>query len=491
MTEPNPPHAEGAATLTVLLSAWFLAQFDFFVVNVAAPSFTQGLDASSTQLQLIVAGYAFTYAAGMITGGRLGSRFGYRRVFVTGVLAFAAASLLCGVSASAPQLVAARLLQGLTGAVMVPQVLAMITAIYPAERRGRALGWYGVAGGAGSIAGQVFGGLLLSGDVLGLGWRVIFLINVPVGVVAAVLAVRVLPRVETTRATGQDPLGAVAIACALALVLVPLSLGHAEGWPAWTWVSLGAAVPAGVAAVAWQRRLHSRGRSPVVDLTLFRQPSFVTGIGAITAFMAYFSSFMFTLTLLLQRGRGLSAFEAGLVFAPMGLMFSTTALLGSRAVARYGPRAVVAGGATVGLGLLLLALLPDAGGASLGWILVALVLVGAGNGLVLPQLIGLALVDVSADRASSGSAVLSTAQQFAGAAGVALIGAVFFAAPGTNAGTRRSAFIDVALIVVVTLLVAWTTRTGRSREGGGRPRTVTAPAPAAARPPSDSLPHGS
>ncbi|MEV1179491.1 MFS transporter, partial [Nonomuraea sp. NPDC049784] len=143
------------AALAVLLSAWFMAQFDFFVVNVAAPSIEHDLNAGPAALELIVGGYAFTYAAGMITGGRLGDRYGYRRLFIWGVAAFTVASVLCGIAVNPAQLVAARLLQGLTGAMMVPQVLATISAVYPPDERARALGWYGVAGGLGSIAGQV------------------------------------------------------------------------------------------------------------------------------------------------------------------------------------------------------------------------------------------------------------------------------------------------------------------------------------------------
>ncbi|GAA3465640.1 hypothetical protein GCM10018965_001920 [Nonomuraea roseola] len=220
--------------MAVLLAAWFMAQFDFFVVNVAAPAFERELHADAAALELIVGGYAFAYAGGMITGGRLGDQYGHRRLFVVGVLAFTAASLLCGLAATPLQLIVARLLQGLAGAVMVPQVLAVITATFPAGARARALAWYGAAGGLGSLAGQVLGGLLLHADVLGLGWRVIFLVNLPVGLVTALLAWRLLPGHESRAAVRLDPLGALGIAFTLGLVLVPLALGRTEGWPLWT-----------------------------------------------------------------------------------------------------------------------------------------------------------------------------------------------------------------------------------------------------------------
>jgi MFS family permease len=457
------PRARPGAALAVLLSALFMAQYDFFVVNVAAPSIGRDLHAGLVALELVVGGYTFAYAAGMITGGRLGDMFGHRRIFVAGVAAFTVASLLCGIAPGAGTLVAARLLQGLTGALMVPQVLAVITAAFPAGPRGRALGWYGVAAGLGSIAGQVFGGLLLQADLLGLGWRIIFLVNLPVGVPAALLAWRLLPRTGGGPARSRlDPLGAAGVALALGLVLVPLTLGQDQGWPAWTWISMAAGVPALALTVRWQRALAARGGRPVLDLSLFRVPSYVAGVVAIAAFMVYFAGFMFTLALLLQGGLGLTAFEAGLAFAPMGVLYSAASLGGSRLVGRYGLRVPVAGGAVAGTGLLLLALrlLGDPGDPGLPWVMTGMALVGAGNGLVLPQLIRVALVQVRADQAGAGSAILTTAQQFAGAAGVAVSGAIFFAVLGSGAAgvghglaMGWAAVLYLVLIAVVTALV--------------------------------------
>jgi MFS family permease len=449
--------------LTVLLAAWFMAQFDFFVVNVAAPSLERGLGAGPAALELIVGGYAFAYAAGMVTGGRLGDLLGHRRMFVAGVVAFTAASLLCGIAATPGQLVAARVLQGFAGAAMVPQVLAMITTTLPADARPRALGWYGVAGGLGSIAGQVLGGILLDSDVLGLGWRVIFLVNVPVGLAVVPLALRLPPSGGRRTGARTDPLGALGLAAALGLVLVPLALGRGAGWPVWTWCCLAAALPAGALTLYWQRRLAARGGLPVLDMSLFRERTYVAGIAACVAFMAYFAGFMFVLTLLLQGGRGLSALGAGLAFAPMGVLFAATSLLGSRLVARFGQRVVLAGCAVTLAGLALLALIPA--GAGLGWMIVALMFVGAGNGLTLPQLIGVAMVRVPAGRAGAGAGVLTTAQQFAGAAGVAVLGTVFFAlAAGHPGGSGYAAalpgvvLIHAVLLVAVTVLVAYVRR---------------------------------
>jgi EmrB/QacA subfamily drug resistance transporter len=497
-TGAGPSAGRLGPMVLVLLSAWFMAQFDFFVVNVAAPSFQRELGAGPAALQLIVGGYIFAYAGGMITGGRLGDIYGYRRLFVGGMIAFTIASLLCGIAAQPVQLVGARLLQGFTAAIMVPQVLAVITSVFPAETRPRALGWYGAAGGLGSIAGQVLGGLLLTADIFGLGWRVIFLINVPVGVVAVVLAARLLPRLEPGPRARLDPLGAVGIAATLALLLVPLVLGHEEGWPAWTWICMAAALPAGALTVVWQRRLGARGGQPILDMSLFRVRSYAAGIAAAAAFLAYFASFMFTLTLLLQDGFGLSAFHAGLAFAPMGVMFSTTALLGSRLVRRYGLRVVVLGAVLTVSSLLALAVrlyIADAH-AGLPWIITLIALAGTGNGLVIPHLIGVALVRVRPYQAGVGSGILTTAQQFAGSAGIAIIGTVFFtvasAHPDAADFTRAmtwSLLIDIGLLLLVIALLGYNKRVSErtavaeaAEAAGATEATKTAEATAAAVP---------
>src|SRR5690349_4322347 len=218
--------------LPVVLLAMFMAGFDIWVVNVAAPSLQRDLHVSDASLQLIVGGYAFMYASGMVTGGRLGDLLGYRRLFMIGVASFALASLLCGLAQSPAELVAARLLQGLTGAAMVPQVLALITATFPA----RALG----------------------------------------------------------------------VSASVALALVPLTLGHDEGWPAWTWVALAACLPVLALTLGWERRLGRRGGEPLLDLALFRDRAFAAGIALNFVLVFFFGSFMFVLTLLLQAGLGQS-----------------------------------------------------------------------------------------------------------------------------------------------------------------------------------------
>jgi hypothetical protein len=272
--------------------------------------------------------------------------------------------------------------------------------------------------------------------------------------------------------------GAAGVAGAIGLALAGLVLGRAAGWPVWAWLCLAGSAPVGWATVRWERRLAARGGQPVLDLALFRERSYLVGLAAVVAFLGYFASFMFTLTLFLQGGLGLSALGAGLVFAPMGVLFSVTALAGGGLVRRFGVRAVLAGGALTALGLGALvvraAVSPggvSGGGASAGavpWVVAALALVGAGNGLVLPHLVGVALARVRPERAGAGAAVLATAQQFAGSAGVAVVGTLFFAVahtrpgrPGFAAATAWAGLAQLALVAVVITCVAWSGRAGR------------------------------
>jgi MFS family permease len=456
--------------LPALLSAVFMAQFDFFVVNVAAPTIDARLHAGDGALQLIVGGYAFAFAAGMITAGRLGDLLGHRRLFVGGMVVFTAASGLCGLAATPAELIAARLMQGLGSAAMVPQVFALINTALPAGERPRAMGWYGAAAGLGSIVGQVLGGLLIKADLLGLGWRAVFFVNLPVGALAVPVARRVLPAGRPATRPSLDLVGALAFATAIGLVLVPLAFGHEEGWPAWTWLSLTGALIVGSLTIGWQRTLASRGGAPVLELSLFRERAWLAGLAANAAFMASFASLMFVLTLLLQAGFGLDSVQAGLAFLPMGVSFAATSLIARHLTARYGTRALLAGSLLTGLGLATVVATLAEPGIAAGWVVPGLTLAGAGNGIVLPSLVGATLARVDGRHAGAAAGALTTASQFAGALGVAGVGSVFFAALG--AAPDRSAYqdamqaataVDIALTGLVLVALALLARTARAR----------------------------
>ena len=450
-------HPRRWAMLPVVLIAMFMAGFDIWAVNVAAPSLQRDLHVGDAALQLIVGGYAFMYATGMVTGGRLGDQFGYRRLFMIGVVSFALASLLCGVSQTPGELVAARLVQGLTGAVMVPQVLALITATFPPRERSRALAWYGATMGAGFVSGQILGGGLIQSNVFGLGWRSIFLVNVPVGIVALIVALVVVPQARAHHRPRLDPVGAVGISASLALALVPLTLGRDEGWPVWTWVSMAAALPALALTLAWERRLTRRGGEPLLDLALFRDRAFSAGLVLNFAVIFFFGSFMFVLTLLLQSGLGQSPLHAGIDNLPLAILFMGFCLLGPRLNARLGARSITVGTSISAVGVVIFGLLGlHLGGQLTGWdTAIATTFIGVGQGMTVPSLMTAVLAHIRPERAGTAAGILTTTQQFAIASGVAIIGAVFYGALGatpTRAGFVSAAgvtfWVDLALLAI-------------------------------------------
>ncbi|WP_344668656.1 MFS transporter [Catenulispora yoronensis] len=433
--EPFPePDPRRWRMLPVILSAMFVAMFEYFVVNVAAPSFQHDLHTSDAGIELVVGGYGFAYAAGLITGGRLGDLLGYKRMFVLGMAAFTVASLACGIATSSAMLIAARLVQGATAAAMVPQLLALINVVYPLHERPRAMAWFGATIGTGSVAGQVLGGVLLEANLFHWTWRPIFLVNVPIGAIAVVLAIRWLPDTRGAQRPRFDPVGAIAIAAAIGLALAPLILGRAEGWPLWTWISMAASVPVLIVALRWESRLGRAGGSPMVDLALFKERTFSIGLALSGLMLAMFGGFMLAMTLFLQGGMHMSPVRAGLLFGPLGVAFAGSSMLARRVSGRFGSRVIAIGAALSTTGLVLLGVVLTWRGTDLAaWqLLPSMMLVGAGNGLVLPSLVGSVLAGIRSRNAGAASGMLVTAQQFGGAAGVTVLGTVFFSALGSH-----------------------------------------------------------
>lgn len=430
-----------------------MGQFDFFVVNVAAPAIGSDLHANEAMLELVVGGYAFAFASGLIIGGRLGDLYGHRTMYVMGLLLFGATSLLCGLAPSAGWLVAARILQGFAAAAMIPQVLAVINTAFPPQRRGWAMGWFGVAGGTGAILGQILGGVFVQSGAGGLGWRLIFLINVPIALVTLFAALALVPQTRRKDAPKLDTPAAAGIAVSMALMLCPFILGRQFAWTWWLWVLLVVGAVLFALVLRWEQRLRASGGDPIIDLELLRLPSLARGTVASFAFMMYFASFMFVLTIMLQRGLGLSPLQAGLVFVPSGVTFALSSLVMRGWVAQDRARAIRTGCAVTAVGLLTAVLGSFVPGMPTVWMLVAaVVLTGFGNGMVLPTLLTYALFDIPRERAGVGSGVVTSAQQFAASAGVAMLGTLFFAlvaGAGYNAAMGWSLLVDVLLIAIV------------------------------------------
>jgi EmrB/QacA subfamily drug resistance transporter len=447
--------------LPVVLVAMFMAQFDLYVVNVALPVLQHDLKAGAAELQLIVGGYAFAYAAGLITGGRLGDIIGHRRMFILGMAGFGVASLLCGVSTSGTMLVWFRLLQGLTAAAMVPQVLALITSSFPPAEQPKALSWFGFTIGVGAVAGQIIGGALLQANVAGLGWRVIFFVNVPIALITVPLALRNLPLRETSKRARLDIPGVVGVTASLGLLLFGLIVGRSQGWPWWSWATLIASVPVMAAALAWERRLERAGGTPILSLQLFSEKAFNLGLLLSFVLLSAFFSFVFCMSLVLQHGIGLDPLHAGLTFGPGGIGFAVAAIVARPYVQKFGARVIVVGTVLVTVAFLAVIVLANAHPGSLTAVELAIPMtfVAIGNGIAVPALIGQVLARIPPTHAGAASGVLATAQQFSSTIGIVGVGGVFFAALGAR-GQRAdyasslvvSSMCDLALVAVAALL---------------------------------------
>ena len=423
------------SALPVLLAGAFMVVLDFFIVNVALPAVATDLGASESSLEWVIAGYGLAFAAFLITAGRLGDLYGRRLVYMVGLGLFTLTSLACGLAPSPTTLVIARVAQGASAAILMPQVLSTIAVTYRGDDHARALAIYGMVLGLGAVGGQLIGGALVQTDFLGLGWRGCFLINVPIGIAALLAAPRMVPESrDSASARGERPrigLGsAVVLAVGLSAVLLPLIQGREHGWPAWTWVSLGAAPLILGAFVAWQARLGRHGKSPLLDLGLFRERTVSAGLATQLALASVQAAFFVYLALYLQQGRGLNPLEAGLVFTILAVAYVLTSGPAPKLVAQYGRVVIAAGGVTLAAGLVALAVAVNSigVGGSLLALVPGLVLVGAGIGLSFTPIQQVVLGGIDPARAGAASGMLSTTQQVGFALGVAITGVIYFGA---------------------------------------------------------------
>ena len=425
--------------LSVLLLAGFVTIFDLFVVNVAIPSMQADLDANFAQIGFIVAGYELAFGVLLITGGRLGDLFGRRRLFVIGMAGFTLASALCGLAPSAEFLIGARVLQGLAAALLFPQVYASIRVNFDGDDSRRAFGLLGMTLGLAAIAGQVLGGWLVHADLFGLGWRSIFLINVPIGLFA-IAAARTIPESRAPQRPALDWMGVALVSAGLTLLLVPLIEGPGQGWPAWSLLSLGVAVLLALFHRQQEQR-RMAGGLPLVDMRLLAQRRFALGAVLVLLVYSTSSSFFLCFALLVQTGLGLDPFMAGSIFAPCSVGFVLASLAAPRLVARWGAQAIVAGAMAYAVSIGLLIAQVWMAGAELvpARLIPVLVVVGAGQGFIMTPLLNLVLGFVDEAQAGMASGVISTVQQVGAALGVAVVGILFAAALTADEGMAAQA----------------------------------------------------
>ncbi len=466
------PAAMDRRGLAVLLSGGFITIFDLFVVNVAIPSMQSTLSASFAQISFIIAAYELAYGVLLIAGSRLGDRHGRRRVFMLGMAGFALASALCGLAPTADTLIAARILQGMAAAMLFPQVYALIRVSYDGQARRRAFGLLGMTLGLAAIAGQVLGGWIVHADLFGLAWRGIFLINVPLGLLAWRLACHI-PESREPSGADMDWPGAALVGVGLALLLLALIEGPQRHWPAWT-VACGLASAAVLAGFArMQRRIGSRGGAPLVDLALLAQPRFAAGCVLVMLVFSTASALFLCYALLVQTGFGLDALTAGLIFAPASVGFVAGSMAAPRLAARFGTPAITLAALLYGAATAALILRVKAAGAGLDpWsLLPVLVWLGAAQGAVNTPLVNLALGFVDDRRAGMAAGIVSTLQQIGAALGVSAVGMLFSGTLQACGGAGRAecharAFanalqFNVAAILAAAALLWWLGRRNR------------------------------
>jgi EmrB/QacA subfamily drug resistance transporter len=415
--------------LVAVLTAEIMDLLDATVVGIAAPSIRADLGGDETTIQWIAAGYTLAFAVGLITGGRLGDLYGRRRMFLVGLVGFIAASVLCGLALSPGMLIASRVLQGLLGAVLIPQGFGVIRSVFPTNELRAAYGAFGPAIGLATVGGPILAGALIAWDLGGAGWRTVFLINVPIGIACLALAWKVLPESRAERGARPDLIGVVLVTAGLVLLVFPLVQGRELGWPGWIYVMMAISVPVLALFAVHQVRRSRAGRSPLVEPTLVRSRSFTGGLLVSLVFFAALTGLVFTLGLYLQMGLHYTPLQAGLTQTPWALGAAIGAALSGAVLGQRFGRPVLQVGAIVmamGVGGMLLTL-RFVDQPVTGWQLApGLAVCGLGMGLLIAPLFDIVLAGVTLPMVGSASGVLNANQQLGGAAGVAVLGTVFF-----------------------------------------------------------------
>ncbi|MEU9386872.1 MFS transporter [Streptomyces sp. NPDC048279] len=430
--KPQRPATEDRRwrALGVCLAAGFISLLDTSIVNVALPSIEHGLGASDAAQSWVVSGYALTFGLALVPAGRLGDMRGRRQAFLIGLTVFTLASTACGLAASPDWLVVFRLIQGAAAGMVAPQTSGLIQQMFQGAERARAFGLLGSVIGVSTAVGPLAGGLIIDAVGTGDGWRWVFFVNLPIGVAALAAGLRLLPRFppSTGRREEFDPVGVVLLGGGVLALMLPLVQEQQ-----WTGRLKWALLPVGGLLLclfwAWERRQGRLGRAPLVDLELFSLRSFTRGALISLSYFAGFTTVFFVLALFLQNAAGYSALASGLTVLPFAVSSAVGAALGGRLVVRHGRRLVVIGLSAVAVGLLGIAavawLVPL---EDLGWAAaVPMIIGGIGSGVTVPPNTTLTLTLVPVKRAGAAGGVLQTGQRVGSAAGIAVVGAVYFA----------------------------------------------------------------
>jgi EmrB/QacA subfamily drug resistance transporter len=441
--DPLPPgYRRRWWILGTILVAEVMDLLDTTIATIASPAIQRDLGGGTAQIQWTSAAYTLTFAVLLITGARLGDLVGRKRMFLIGTAGFTLFSTLCAVAQGSGMLIGSRAAQGAFAAMMIPQGLGIMREVFPPKEIGASFAVFGPVMGLSSVIGPILGGFLVTANLLGTGWRMVFLINIPLGIVAVVLGSRLFPKnTRTPGATRLDLTGVALLSTAFLLLVYPLVQGRDLGWPAWTYVSMGASAVL-LALFGWyQRRVSARGGSPLVEPSLFRNRAFTAALGVGIFFFAAMSGLMLTLTLVMQLGQGWTAMHAGATMIPLSLGIAAGAgLSGAVLGPRYGRRVLHAGMAVMAAGVL--GLWASYAHWALGitsWELIAgLAVSGLGMGLLIAPFFDIALAGVADHESGSASGVLNAVQQLGGSIGVAALGTGFFSWAASDGFVRAT-----------------------------------------------------
>ncbi|MDN7487719.1 MFS transporter [Burkholderia sp. AU45274] len=467
------PRSHHGWALVVLLVGAILPPLDYFIVNLALPAIRDGIGARPAELQLVVSAYACANAVVQITGGRLGDLYGRKRMFMIGMAGFVVASTLCGLAGSGAVLVGGRVLQGLFAAILAPQVLATIRSVFSPQEQVRVMGFYGFVFGLAAVIGQLGGGALISLHPFGLGWRAIFLVNLPIGILALIGSWRFIPESRPPKGQRIDVPGMVLLSLFLLMLVYPLTHGREAGWPLWMVACLVGALPMLGALLAVEARRLAGGHDPLLDVRLFRNP--VVALGLVLAFLFYtLSAFFLSYGIYLQGCLNWSPLASGLAILPLGLGFLSSPLLMPRLVGRFGGyRVLTLGFAMLAAGVATAAALAGAAAPGAGFY-VGIAAIGIGQGLVLPSVVRIVLAEVDTARAGVASGMVTAMLQIGAAVGAATLGGVFFARLGAHPaaldyvqGFRTSMFALTAVLLVCIVLSAMLGPLHRRLHAGG------------------------
>ena len=448
--------------LAIVVAAQFMFGVDAFIVNVAIPTIAIELQASAAEIEAVIAIYLIAYATLVVTGGRLGDIYGTKNVFLAGVLGFTLTSLWCGLAQSGPELIVARLAQGATAALMVPQVLATLHLLFSDASRGRAFGIYGIVLGLAGAAGFFLGGVLVTMDLAGLGWRAVFFVNVPFGLIIMAAASAIMPSVPRRAGMRLDVPGAIVLFVGLLCLIGPLLFGHDVHWAPWIWLVMAAGFVIIAGFLRLERAVARRGGMPLIDLALLSDAAFMRGLYA--AFFFFFANLSFYLvtTMFMQRGLRIPPLQAGMVFLPLALAFVIASRHSGARAPHRGTLVLIEGCAVQLIGLALLVLMVAWTHApSATQLALVLTIFGYGQGLVMAPLSSTVLSTVKPASAGSGAGMYGTTAQIANAAGVAAIGAVFFAmevAQSARLALLVSAALFALSIAACAGFLAWMRR---------------------------------